>query len=187
MPKGTKMERGLPVAKKAKTSAAVVSDSPSDALLDAAAQICAGKRIKQARPTTIVFTGGPGVGKSTLAEHLVARLGDKAVLVPEAAMVAIDALNGMLGKSGQLGWRTAHSAAFGDGGRIAMEQETRALPRHRHLPLRMAIFRVREKQRGVQFYIRSHGARWHCIQHSAWISVAGVLECGCGGACGSAN
>ena len=104
-----------PVAKRAKTETAVAAgDSPAEALLGAAAQRCAAERSGQVRPTTIVLTGGPGVGKSTLAEHLRQRLGDQVVLVPEAAMVAIDTLNGMLGKDGQLGWRTAHSAAFGD-------------------------------------------------------------------------
>lgn len=75
--------------------------------------------------TAIVLTGGPGVGKTTLIEHLSKRMG--CAIVREAALQAIDVLNKTLGKEGQKQWRTAHRTAFGDMvGRLAMAQEADA-------------------------------------------------------------
>jgi len=77
------------------------------------------------RPKTIVLTGGPGVGKTTLINEVAKRLG--CPVVPEAAIQAIDALNKLAGKEGQKAWRGGNSPAFGDlVGRVAMSQEAAA-------------------------------------------------------------
>lgn len=79
----------------------------------------------QTGPKVVVFTGGPGVGKTTLIDALQSRLG--CPVVPEAAFKAIDVLNEVAGKPGQLAWRKANASAFGDlVGRIALRQEAEA-------------------------------------------------------------
>ena len=79
----------------------------------------------RAPPRLVVLTGGSGVGKTTLIERLAA-FGHP--IVPEAAMQVIAALNGLIGPQGQLAWRTAHKAAFGELlGAVAMAQEAAAL------------------------------------------------------------
>ena len=73
----------------------------------------------------MVLTGGPGVGKTTLMDALQSRL--DCPVVPEAAFKAIDVLNEVAGKAGQLAWRKANAPAFGDlVGRIALTQEADA-------------------------------------------------------------
>ena len=77
------------------------------------------------RPKTIVLTGGPGVGKTTLIDEVAKRL--RCQVVPEAAIQAIDVLNDLAGKDGQKAWRGGNSAAFGDlVGRVAMSREKTA-------------------------------------------------------------
>ena len=76
-------------------------------------------------PMTIVITGGPGVGKTTLIEHIKEQLG--CPVVPEAAIQAIDVLNKLMGKEGQKAWRGANVSSFGDMvGRVAIAQEANA-------------------------------------------------------------
>ena len=78
------------------------------------------------RPTVVVLTGGPGVGKTTLINHLHQMHGWP--IVPEAAIQAIEMLNNQLGKDGQKAWRSEQVGAFGDMvGRVAMQQEEKAV------------------------------------------------------------
>lgn len=83
------------------------------------------------RPKTVVLTGGPGVGKTTLLDHIKEKLGGCTV-IPEAAIQALGKLNEVMGKDGQKAWRYKNTFAFGDMvGRVAMAQEAQAAQKAR--------------------------------------------------------
>ena len=121
-----------PAAPPVPSDAAAAKEAKKQAIAAAVEELLVAAKARAAelpkdasRPKTVVVTGGPGVGKTTLLEHIQARLG--CPVVPEAAIQAIGTLNTVLGKDGQKAWRGANVVAFGDMvGRVAMAQEATA-------------------------------------------------------------